>query len=134
MDAAERVRTQPRFPVQWAMLYRGEDFVAEGTMLDVSLQGGRFAGTMPVEVGMRLGIYVDPPHKSDDVVIEEAVVTWVSEDQFGTQFVNMRPQDMDWLRGYLEIAERRNSFRHVLGLPTNASEVASMPLALPCKG
>jgi hypothetical protein len=134
MEAAERVRSQPRFGVQWPILYRGEDFIAEGTMVDVSLQGGRFAGTMPVEVGMRLGLYIDPPQKSDDLMIEEAVVTWVNNDQFGTQFINMRTQDMDWLRGYLEIAERRNSFRHVLGLSTNASEVAHMPLALPCKG
>ncbi|HKY72580.1 MAG TPA: PilZ domain-containing protein [Nitrospira sp.] len=134
MEVSERVRSQPRFEVQWLMLYRGENFLAEGTMLDISLQGGRFAGTMPVKVGMRLAIYVDSPQKPEDLVIEEAVVRWVSEEQFGAEFIRMGADDMDWLRGYLEIAERRNSFRHLMGLSTNASEVAGMPLALPCKG
>ena len=134
MDASEKVRTQPRFEVCWPVLYVGENFVAEGTVMDLSLGGGRFAGTMPVNVGMRLTIYVDSPQKSEDLMIEEAVVTWVSEDQFGTQFNKMRTQDMHWLRGYVEIAERRNSFRQLMGLSTQASEVAGMPLALPCKG
>ena len=134
METSEQVRSQPRFTVQWPMLYRGDDFIAEGTMVDISLGGGRFAGTMPVEIGMHLAIYIDPPQKSDDLMIEEAVVTWVSDGEFGTQFVKMRTQEMHWLKGYLEIAERRNSFRHVLGLSTNASDVAGMPLALPCKG
>lgn len=134
MEASEQVRSQPRFEVQWLMLYRGENFLAEGTMLDISLQGGRFASTMPVAVGMRLAIYVDSPQKREDLVIDEAVVRWVSEDEFGAQFISMRPEDMHWLRWYLETAERRNSFRHVMGLSTNASEVAGMPLALPCKG
>ena len=134
MEASERVRTHPRFQVQWPMLYRGADFVAEGTMLDLSLKGGRFAGTMPVDVGMRLGIYIDAPQKRDDLMIEEAVVTWVSDNEFGTQFVQMGSPDAKWLVGYLEMAERRHSFRQLTGLPTTVSEAAGTPLALACKG
>src|SRR5262245_47274306 len=134
MEPLETIRTHPRFNVCWPILYRGEDFIAEGTMVDISLEGGRFAGTMPVTVGMRLGIFIDPPQKGDDLIIEEAVVTWVSENEFGTQFTGLQTDDMHWLRGFLEITERRNSFRHFSGLSTDASDIAGAPLALPLKG
>ena len=59
-------RNNPCFNVQWPSLYRGQDFVGEGTMVDLSLEGGRFAGTMPVAVGMQLGLFIDSPWKSED--------------------------------------------------------------------
>ena len=86
MEVAERVRSRPRLNVQWPMLYRGGDFVAEGTMIDVSHHSGRFAGTMPVEVGMRLAIFIDSTQESEDVIIEDAVVTWVSGQDFEASF------------------------------------------------
>ena len=134
METLDTVRSHPRFNVRWPILYRGEDFIAEGTMVDISLEGGRFAGTMPVHVGMRLAIYIDSPQKSDDLMIEEAVVMWVSEDQFGAQFLELQPEAAQWLMGYLEIAERRSSFRQLSGLSTDGSDVADAPLSLPCRG
>jgi hypothetical protein len=135
MATAEAVRTHPRFNVCWSIIYRGEDFIGQGTMIDISIQGGRFAGTMPVEPGMRLGIYVDPPHKTEQLFLDEAVVTWVSGNQFGTRFTKIRPQDLQWLAGYLDVAERRTSFRQLLGLsPVVASEAAAVPLTLSVKG
>ena len=134
METLEQVRNHPRFNVRWAIVYRGRDFVAQGTMLDISLQGGRFAGTIPVEVGMRLALYVDFPQKTEQLIIEEAVVTWVNEHEFGAQFAKMETPAVQWLMGYLESAERRNSFRHLVGLSSNACELAGRPLALPCKG
>ena len=100
METSETVGTHPRFGVCRPILYWGEDFIAEGTLVDLSFEGGRFAGTMPVEVGMRLGISIDSPQKNDDLIIEEAVVTWVDDNQFGTQFSKMRLEDMHWFRGY----------------------------------
>lgn len=134
MEASERVRVHPLCHMQWPMLYCGADFVAEGTMLDLSLEEGRCAGTMPVEVGMRLRIYIDAQQKREDLIIEEAVVTWVSDNEFGTQFVQMGSPDAKWLVGYLEMAERRHSFRQLTGLPTTVSDAAGTPLALACKG
>jgi hypothetical protein len=135
MATAKAVRTHPRFNVCWSIIYRGEDFIGQGTIMDISHEGGRFAGTMPVEPGMRLRLYVDPPHKTEGLSIDEAVVTWVNGEQFGTQFTRIRPEDLHWLAGYLEVAERRTSFRQLLGLsPVVASEAAAVPLTLSVKG
>ena len=109
MEASERVRVHPLCHMQWPMLYCGADFVAEGTMLDLSLEEGRCAGTMPVEVGMRLRIYIDAQQKREDLIIEEAVVTWVSDNEFRTQFVKMESPNAKWLAGYFEMAEAASS-------------------------
>jgi hypothetical protein len=47
MDLINAVRNHPRFPIQWPTLYGEDDFIGQGTILDVSLMGGRLAGTMP---------------------------------------------------------------------------------------
>ena len=78
MNTSETVRKNPRFNIQWPILYIGKDFVAEGTMMDLSVEGGRFAGTMPVTVGMHLGLFIDSPQKNEDLIIEDAVVMWVN--------------------------------------------------------
>lgn len=134
MDTSETVRKDPRFNVGWPILYIGDDFVAEGTIVDLSLDGGRFAGTMPVAVGMHLALFMDSPQKDEDLIIEDAVVMWVREHEFGAQFRKIRTDNQQWLRGYLETAERRHSFRRMSGLATDSSEVARVPLALSLKG
>ena len=103
METSATVPSHPRVNVRWPVLYHGEDFVAEGTMCDISLQGGRFAGTMPVTVGMLLGVFIDHPQKSGNLIVAEAVVTWVNEDEFWADFLKMQAEEMQWLREHLEI-------------------------------
>ena len=107
METVDTVGTNPRFNVQWSILYRGEDFVSEGTIVDLSLDGGRFAGTMPVAVGMHLALFIDSPQKNEDLMIEDATVMWVREHEFGARFTKMRTDDEQWLRGYFN---ERNPF------------------------
>jgi PilZ domain len=104
-------RNNPCFDVQWPILYRGQDFVGEGTMVDFSLEGGRFAGTMPVAVGMQLGLFIDSPLKSEDLIIEEAVVIWVRKHEFGARFTRVKTDDLQWLRSYMDLTEQRHSDR-----------------------
>lgn len=48
------MRRQSRFPVSWPVLYGGAEFLAEGTVLDLTRIGWRVAGAMPVVPGMPL--------------------------------------------------------------------------------
>jgi PilZ domain len=117
-------RNNPCFNVQWPILYRGQDFVGEGTMVDLSLEGGRFAGTMPVAVGMQLGLFIDSPLKSEDLIIEEAVVIWVREQEFGARFARIKTDDHQWLRRYIDdLAEQQNRVSDVSDRSTHACEV-----------
>ena len=127
------IRNQPRFAVRWAVFYQSDELLGQGTLLDVSLTGGKMAGTMPVEVGSPIELFVYPPHKHQEIHIQEAVVTWVKGETFGLQFKQLKQNDQRWLSSYSQASERRNSFRQLSGLMRNEHEVAEMPLALPVK-
>ena len=128
MNLLNAVRNHPRFPIQWPTVYGGDDFIGQGTILDVSLMGCRMAGTMPPEPGLRLSLCVYPAHRNTEIYVEEARVKWITGEQFGIEFVKVRTKDLQWLIGYLDRAERRNSFRQLVA---TTQEAASMPLALP---
>jgi PilZ domain-containing protein len=131
MDLLKVIRNHPRFPILWPTLYGGDDFIGQGTVLDVSLMGCRLAGTMPPDLGMRLSLCLYPAHRSTEVYIEEARVKWIKDEQFGIEFVKVRTKDLQWLIGYLDRAERRNSFKPMVDMDRTTEGSDSMPLALP---
>ena len=129
MDLQNAIRNSPRFPIQWPTLYGAANFIANGTVLDLSLMGCRLAGTMPPDQGLRLHLWVYPSQRERGIYVEEARVKWISDEQFGLEFVKIQTQDLQWLMGYLDRAERRNSFRGA----GHTHDLATMPLALPLK-
>ena len=50
--------------------------------MDLSLEGGRLAGTMPVAVGVPVGLFIDASDDSEDLIIEEAIVIWLRGSEF----------------------------------------------------
>src|SRR5215813_10503544 len=104
MDLHNVVRNSPRFPLQWPTLYAGHDFIAQGTILDLSLMGCRLAGTMPPDASTRLSLWMYP-EPDRGLYVEEARVMWASNEQFGIEFVKIRTEDLQWLIGYLDRAE-----------------------------
>ena len=108
------LRKHPRFPIRWSSCYGADDFIGQGTVLDVSLMGCRLAGTMPPERGSRLQLCFYPPYREKEIAVEDARVTWTTNEQFGVEFVKVSPSDLQWLIGYLDRAQWRNSFKQLL--------------------
>jgi hypothetical protein len=104
----------------------------QGTMLDISHVGGRLAGTMPVAVGMVLKVQIALPQREDPLYVHEARVLWAEGCTFGLELRGLSSTDDQWLIGFLQNAERRNSFRQVSQAP-GLEDLAAVPLALPLK-
>lgn len=102
------VRRHSRFPVRWPVVYRGSEFIAEGTVLDLTRIGWRIAGSMPVTPGMRLSLELSVPDRSEPVRIERAMVLWVKDCEFAIEAQGMTPTDQAWVNEFLY---------HKLGLP-----------------
>lgn len=132
MKSNEGLRHHVRFAVKWPVTYWNERLWGQGTVLDVSHVCCQLAGTITVAVGMVLKLLVSPPHKEEKLCIEEARVLWVRGYEFGVELRHLPSTDHYWLIGFLERAERRNSFRRGLQHPTK-QDLAAMPLALPVK-
>jgi hypothetical protein len=91
------VLRQTRWPVRWPMLYGNNEFVANGTVLEITSTGYRVAGPMPVYPGMRLSVSVWPPEKPEGFQVEDATVLWVKGYEFVLELHDRNPFDRKWL-------------------------------------
>ena len=87
------IRRTARFAVRWPLVYGNDDLIAQGTLLDVSATGCRFAGTMPLEPGMPLWLQVHPEQREGLISIEQASVVWIKNNEFGLELKQLRPAD-----------------------------------------
>ena len=130
MAMKEFLRCHARFSVKWPATYWNEGLFGQGTIMDISQIGCQMAGTMPVAAGMLLKLWVALPYGEHTLCIEQARVLWSKGYEFGLELRYMLPDDRQWLIRYLELAERRNSFRKHAEAPSK-EDLAAMPLALP---
>lgn len=96
------IRKHSRFPVRWPVLYSGEDFVGEGTVLDITQTGWRLACAMPVDPGMRLTLHLWPQGKGGPIRIQQATVLWVKGCEFALDVPELAPEDGAWLARFLD--------------------------------
>ena len=129
--ASAMSRRHVRFTVRWPVLYGTDELVAQGTLLDLSATGCRFAGTMPLESGMPLWLRLYPEQRDGLISIEQASVRWVNSNEFGLELTDVPPADRQWLMRFLEGVERRLAFQ---GVPISSDAgVEGMPLTLAIK-
>jgi hypothetical protein len=133
MKQSKAGRRNARFAVQWPLIYGTDELIGNGTLLDLSALGGRVVGTMPVEPGMHLWLRLSPQHRSDEVRIEKARVTWVRNHEFGIELKGLSPADHYWLMKFLERAERRSTFNNMPKFAPSDEELSLRPLSLPVK-
>jgi hypothetical protein len=98
------MRRHSRRSVNWLMLYGNEEFVANGSVLNVDSTaiGWRAEGPMPVHPGMRLNLWVWPPDEPKGVHVEDATVLWVKGYEFGLKIQDLNPADHEWLTQFLD--------------------------------
>jgi hypothetical protein len=101
-DRTSPVRRHTRFPVRWRVVYGCEEFLCEGTVLDVTQIGWRVAGPMPVQPGMRLTLHLWPEDKSGPLRVERATVLWVKGWEFALDVPHLTPDDYAWITQFLD--------------------------------
>ncbi len=104
MKRIHPVPSKTQWPVHWLMLYGNEEFVANGTVLDVTTKGWHVEGPMPVQPGMHLNIWAWPPQKPEGLHVGDATVLWVKGYEFGLDIEDLNPADQEWLAQFLDRA------------------------------
>lgn len=79
------MRKNQRFNELVPVLYRGDKTAGEGMLKNLSLTGGSIKGSEPVSVGMALRLRVFIPGDPEPLVIDQAVVKWVKDMEFGVE-------------------------------------------------
>ena len=91
-------RRAARFPVQYTLELLGQHDAGDGTVSDLSIGGCKVATEASVYIGMYLPLRVYLPGQETPLNVDQAAVRWAKEQQFGLQFVSMRPEEEERLR------------------------------------
>jgi hypothetical protein len=83
MSRGIRVHRRVRRSRYRPVLYSCDDFVGQGTVLDMSETNCRFAGCTSVLLGMRLRLCVLPSRTPDDMWVNHTTVTGAKGRQVG---------------------------------------------------
>lgn len=95
------MRRHTRFPVSWRVVYGNDEFLAEGTVLDLTARGWRVAGSMPVVPGIQLKLQVAVPEKLEPLRVQRATVLWVKDLEFAIEAHEMTAIDHAWVTEFL---------------------------------
>jgi hypothetical protein len=102
----EGVRTHLSTEVQLRIFFSdGGLLEGEGTVIDLSKKGCKVDCPSEVELGTFLEIWLFLPKYDWPLRVERAQVKWREGEQFGVEFLTLRPGQRDRLRRYLQSQE-----------------------------
>ena len=87
------IRKEERFRESVPVQYQGERITGEGFMYNLSLNGGRIVGNVPVLEGALLVVRFLLPGQAEPFQFDQATVRWVRGLEFGVD-LGPRPPDM----------------------------------------
>jgi PilZ domain-containing protein len=90
-------RKSPRFPVQFRSSFSSITIVGgEGSLVDLSIRGCRIESPTDVQPGASLEVRINALEHEPPIHIQQGVVRWSREKQFGLEFVTLDPEE--WAR------------------------------------
>jgi len=92
-------RVTPRFRVDFRTVMSANSPMIEqmGSVLDLSLAGGRVEAALTVHKSLVMELRIYVPDLDWPIMVDEAVVQWVKGNTFGLQFVRLRQHQADRL-------------------------------------
>ena len=92
-------RVTPRFRVDFRTVMSANSPMIEqiGSVLDLSLAGGRVETSLSVQTSLVMELRIYVPDLDWPIMVDEAVVQWVKGNTFGLQFVRLRQNQADRL-------------------------------------
>ena len=119
-------RVSHRIPIHYPIVFLGDNFTGEGTVVDISEEGcavGSAAGeppwlsnlstggckvasSTPADRGtyLELRIFLTHDPKSP-MKVDLAAVRWAQEQEFGLEFITVRPEEQERLHRFVSTLE-----------------------------
>lgn len=90
-------RKDLRFPVQFRSSFSSITMVGgDGNLMDLSIRGCRIESRTDVQPGASLEVRIMAMEHEPPIQIQQALVRWSREHQFGLEFVTLAPEE--WAR------------------------------------
>ncbi len=74
-----------------------------GTVTNLSLGGCKVDSEASIYIGMYLALQICLPGQETTLQVDQAVVRWAREEEFGLEFTSMRPEEKERLRDVVGI-------------------------------
>ena len=101
-EAAKAERRGRRLRLSCRLFFFGEDdFEGEATVLDLSTNGCQVTSLTKVQAGMVFRLSLFLLDQQSPLRIDEALVRWVSGEQFGLEFTGIRPAQRERIRSII---------------------------------
>jgi len=100
------LRQFPRFPVHCPIAYAGGNLAGVGIVSNLSTGGCKVGSSTPVDPGanIELRIYITGAPEFP-MKVEQAVVRWAKEQEFGLAFMSIWPEEQARLRRFVSTLE-----------------------------
>lgn len=95
------IRPYRRFPIQCSATYTAGPFQGQGTVWNLSLNGLRLSGDLPMRPGETLSLTVTLPNEQR-IEIPEAVVRWSRGEEFAAETRLIEPEIQARLEHYVK--------------------------------
>ena len=88
-----KIRYCERISAEFPVIFAGESYVGEGTVLNVSVPGCEIWSKKLVEPGAYLEMKVLVPDQGSSLCVGLAKVRWCNGHRFGVEFIRMPGED-----------------------------------------
>ncbi len=85
------IRPSRRSPVQCSVTYHAGLFQGQGTVWNLSLNGWKLSGDVPLRVGQTCSLTVNLPNQPS-IVVAAAIVRWVRGQEYGLETLVVEKQ------------------------------------------
>ncbi len=99
-------RQSPRFPVHCPIAYAGGNVAGVGIVSNLSTGGCKIGSSTHVDTGanLELRIYITGAPEFP-MKVDQAVVRWAKEQEFGLEFISTWPEEQARLRRFVATLE-----------------------------
>ncbi len=98
-------RKHPRYQFHCEISFSQQEMSEAGTVTNLSLGGCKVHSKASVYIGMYLMLRVCLPGQGAPVQVDQAAVRWAKEQEFGLDFISMRPEEQERLRRFVSTLE-----------------------------
>ena len=97
-------RKSPRYPANYLNEYFEEHYAGETRVLDLSREGARLYGNVPIGKGTYLKMVIALQDRNNLLRIDLATTRWSKGNEFGVEFIRMDPDQhqrlLECLQGF----------------------------------
>ena len=102
-------RKHPRYQFQCEIWFPGKVESVAGTVSNLAVGGCKVEREGGVYIGMYLALQISLPGQEATLKIDQAAVRWAEDQQYGLEFITMRPEEEERLRRFVSTLETRPS-------------------------